>query len=63
MILRLGVVDVVGGVANSLCVQPVAILELSEPFGGAPPVFSYMPLSQCKLQVLCLKRTTACDRV
>ena len=41
MILHLGFVDLVDRIASSLRVQPVAILELSEPVGGAPPVFSY----------------------
>ena len=31
----------------------MAILDSSEPFGGAPPVFSVIPLSQCKLQIVC----------
>ena len=31
----------------------MSILESSEPFGRAPPVFSFIPLSQCKLQVVC----------
>ena len=33
----------------------MAILEKkkNEPFGRALPVFSYIPLSQCKLQIVC----------
>ena len=33
--------------------QPVAILELSVLLGRAPPSFSYIPLTQCKLQAVC----------
>ena len=39
MILRLGHVDLVDLCANSLWVQPVAILELSVLLGRAPPSF------------------------
>ena len=55
MILRRGFVDLVDLIAISIWVQPVAILEFSEPFGRAPPVFSYTPLSQCKLQAVCCR--------
>ena len=30
-------------------------LESSEPYGRTPPVFTYIPLSQCKLQVMCCR--------
>ena len=53
MILRLGFVDLVDRIANSIRVQPVAILESSEPFGRAPPKSSCIPLSQYKSQVVC----------
>ena len=53
MILRLGLVDLVGFCANSLWVQPVAILELSVLLGRAPPSFSCIPLSQCKRRAVC----------
>ena len=33
----------------------MALLELSELFGRAPPVSSYIPLSQCKLPVVCCR--------
>ena len=44
MIFRLGFVDLVDRIAES-----------SEPFGRAPPVFSYIPLSQCKSQAVCCR--------
>ena len=57
MILRLGLVDLVDRCANSLGVQPVAFSESSAPSGRAHPVFSYIPLAQCKLQaVFCRER-------
>ena len=52
MILRLGFVDLVDHIASSILLQPVAILESS---GGAHPEFSYIPLSQCKLQTVCCR--------
>ena len=61
-ILRLGVEDLVHHISSSILVRHVALSELSEPSGGAHPVSSYIPLSQCKLQVSVLWRTTACDR-
>ena len=45
MILRLDFVDL----------ADVALSELSAPSGRAPPEFSYMPLSQCKLQAVCCR--------
>ena len=63
MILRLGFVDLVDHTASSILARRVALPELSEPSGGAHPEFSYIPLSQCKLQAVRLYRTTACDRV
>ena len=50
MILRLGFVDLVNRIASSNLVRHVALSELSEPSGRAHPVFSYIPLSQYKLQ-------------
>ena len=44
MILRLGFVDLVDCIARSILAQLVALLELSDLFGRAPPVFSYIPL-------------------
>ena len=55
MILLLGFVDLVDHIASSIWVQPVTILELSEPSGRAPPEFPYIPLSQCKLQTVCCR--------
>ena len=40
MILRLGFVDLGDRVASSIWVQPLALSELSEPSGRAPPLFS-----------------------
>ena len=53
MILLLGFVDLVDRIASSLWLQPVVLLKASEPFGRAPLVFSYIPLSQRKLHVVC----------
>ena len=53
MILRLGFVDLVDHIVSSILVRHVALSELSEPSGRAHPVSSYIPLSQCKLQVVC----------
>ena len=50
MILRLGFVDLVDHIASSILVRHVAFSELSAPSGRAHPEFSYIPLSQCKLQ-------------
>ena len=55
MILRLGFVDLVDHIASSILVRHVALSELTELFGGAHPVSSYIPLSQCKLQVVCCR--------
>ena len=55
MILRLGFVDLVDRVASSIIVRYVALSELSERSGGAHLEFSYIPLSQCKLQVVCCR--------
>ena len=52
MILLLGFVDLIDRIANSIWVQPVAILESSEPSSRAHPECSYIPLSQCKLQAV-----------
>ena len=52
---RLGFVDLANHIASSIWVQPVALLELSELFGRVLPVSSYIPLSQCKLQVVCCR--------
>ena len=54
---RLGFVDLVDHIASSILARLVALSELSEPFGRAHPEFSYMPLSQCKLEaVRCRER-------
>ena len=55
MILRLSFVDLVDQIASSILVRHVSLSELSEPSGRAHPVFSYIPLSQCKLQVVCCR--------
>ena len=36
-------------------VRHVALSELNEPSGRAPPLFSYIPHSQCELQVVCCR--------
>ena len=53
MILRLGVVDLVDHIASSILARLAALSELSAPSGRAHPKFSYIPLSQCKLQAEC----------
>ena len=53
MILRLGFVDLVDHIASSILTRLVALSELSEPSGRAHPQFSYIPLSQGKLQTVC----------
>ena len=53
MILRLGFVDLVDQFASAIWVQPAVLSEASEPSGRAHLGFSYIPLSQCKLQVVC----------
>ena len=53
MILRLGFVDFVDHLASSILARLMALSELSELCGGAPPVSSYTPLFQCKPQTLC----------
>ena len=55
MILRLGFVDLVDHVASSMLVRHVVLSEFSEPSGRAHPVSSYIPLSECKLQVVCCR--------
>ena len=55
MILRLGNVDLVDHIASSILVRHVSLPELREPSGRAHPMFSYIPLSQCKLQVVCCR--------
>ena len=55
MILRHGFVDLVDHIASSIVARLVAFSELSEPSGRAHPEFSYMPLSQCKLQAVCCR--------
>ena len=57
MILRLGFVDLADHIASSIAARLVALSELSEPSGRAHPEFSYVQLSQCKLQaVYCRER-------
>ena len=53
MIMRLGFVDLVDHIASSIWVRHVVLSEVSELFGRAHHEFSYLPLSQCKLQVVC----------
>ena len=53
MILRLGLVNLDDHSASSILVRHVSLPELREPSVRAHPVFSYIPLSQCKLQVVC----------
>ena len=55
MILRLGFVDLVDHIASSILARLVALSELSEPYGRAHPEFTYIPLSQCKLQAVCCR--------
>ena len=55
MILRLGFVDLVYHLASSILARLVAHSELSEPSGRAHREFSYIPLSQCKLQAMCCR--------
>ena len=55
MILRLGFVDLADHIASSISTPLVALSELSEPSLRARPVFSYIPLSQCQLQVVCCR--------
>ena len=55
MILRLGFVDPVDHIASSISARHVARPELSELSGRAHPVFSYVPLSQIKLQAVCCR--------
>ena len=66
MILRLGFVDPVDHIASSILVRHVALSESSEPSGRASPEFSYIPLSQCKLQAVCCRerlRLTLSDEI
>ena len=53
MILLLGFVDLVDHIATSTLARIVVLSELSEFSGRAHPSFSYIPLSQCKLQAVC----------
>ena len=55
MILRLGFVDLVAHIASSILARHVALSELSKPSGRAHPVFSHIPHSRCKLQVVCCR--------
>ena len=52
MILLLGFVDIVDHIASSILPRLVAFSELSASSSGARPEFSYIPLSQCKLQAV-----------
>ena len=57
MILLLAFVDLVNHTGSSILARLMAPSELSAPSGGAPPEFSYIHLSQCKLQaVYCRER-------
>ena len=55
MILLLDIVDIVDHIASSNLARLVALSELSARSGGAYPEFSYIPLSQCKLQFVCCR--------
>ena len=55
MILRLGFGDLFDHITSSILARLVALSESSEPSGRAHPEFSYMPLSQCKLQAVCCR--------
>ena len=55
MTLRHGLDDLVDHVASPISARLVELSELSEPSGRAHPVSSYIPLSQCKLQVVCCR--------
>ena len=63
MILRLGFVDLPDHIASLISARLVALSELSEPSGSAHPEFSYIPPSQCKLQVVCCGDRLPRDRV
>ena len=56
MILRLGLVDLVDRCANSLGVQPVAILELSVLLGGAPFFFYTHRFLNAKRRAVCRRQ-------
>ena len=53
MILLIGFVGLVGLIASSILARLVALSEFSAPSGRAHPEFSYMLLSQNKLQAVC----------
>ena len=55
IILLLGFPDLVDHIASWISARLVALSELSEPSGRAHPEFSYIPLSQCKLQAVCCR--------
>ena len=55
MILLLGFVDLVSHIASSISARLVALPELRALSGRTPPEFSYIPLSQCKLQAVCCR--------
>ena len=60
MFLHPVLIDLVDRFANSVCVQPVALLELSVPFGIARPSSSCLTLSRCKqLTIYCRGRLHA----
>ena len=65
MFLHLVLVDLVDRFANLVWVQPVALLEISVPFGIAHPLSSCIPLSQCKQLVVCRRRlhATVCGKI
>ena len=55
MILLIGFVGLVGHIASSILARLVALSEFSAPSGRAHPEFSYMPLSQNKVQAVCCR--------
>ena len=54
-ILLLGFVDRVDHIASSIRARLVVLSELSAPSSSAHPKFSYISLSQCKLQTMCCR--------
>ena len=55
MILLLGFVDLADHIASSFVARLVALSELSAPSGRAHPEFSFIPVSQNKLQAMCCR--------
>ena len=65
MILRLGFLDLVDHIASLILARLVAFSELSAPSGGAPPEFSYIPLSHVTVSgkiAIILERASHCTK-